>query len=129
MKKQRLLKLADLLERVPAENFTIKRWVEHEGGPFNAKAPGSCGFAGCAMGWAAHAKLFPDLRVASGYGYELAHDGKPMPSIEAAMNTFKLEIADARRLFLEEAYRSGNPRPATVARRIRAFVKSNGSIR
>lgn len=71
---EKLLQLADYLETVPPESFDLDGWVIQDERaaipptmfcgiiPITKGDPG-CGFAGCALGWAAHSGLFPGLTL------------------------------------------------------------------
>lgn len=132
MRKDRLLKLANFLETVPRKAFNLKNWQISAATKPEGDEPGDCGFAGCAIGWAAHAKLFrgftlgpfedwPYLQpkykdkgawraVAELMDLPLDHDGG-------------LSSRHAEHLFLGNNYAGGNPSPKQVAARIRKFVK------
>lgn len=58
IRADRLLKLADYLETVPRGQFVMAQFGN---GPYAKE----CGFSGCAIGWATHAKLFRGLRFTS----------------------------------------------------------------
>lgn len=119
---KRLLKLADYLETVPRKNFDM--------GFFYSETPESpCGFAGCAMGWAAHGKLFRGLRwdwEARTIKYHDVSGG-----FSTAIEIFNLSEADAYFLFDEQ--HGGRNRnydtPKIVANRIRKFVRENEKAR
>lgn len=120
---ERLLKLADFLEAVPRKNFEMGTFgtaidetapVKRFSGEFD------CGFAGCAMGWAAHGRVVKGLKYAVdsdvfSYGSHEYGDG-----FEAASVVFGVVYQDAIDLF---KYR-GPETPREVAKRIRAFVRS-----
>lgn len=130
MRVDRLLKLADFLETAPRKAFDMRNWQVKRATKPEGKKPGECGFAGCAMGWAAHTRMFRGLRIDT--------DGdlvfkKPMfdgHGFEAAAAPFEISTADARHLFDPEHYYDfakciATPAtPKNVAKRIRAFVKS-----
>ena len=63
----KLDKLADFLETVPEEAFHFETWQTQAYKPSLKIGPitlrEGCGFAGCAIGWAAHSKLFKGLEL------------------------------------------------------------------
>jgi hypothetical protein len=121
IRTDRLLKLADFLETVPRKAFDISSWVSSKATMPEGERPGDCGFAGCAMGWAAHAKLFRGLTMERGYIIDYpAYRG--FDGFEAAMTLFSIGDSEATSLFDIGGYESRNPTPKTVAKRIRKFV-------
>lgn len=56
--KQRLLKLADFLDKLPPKRFNFSSWVGHS---WEGKADLSCGTNACAMGWATTINEFREL--------------------------------------------------------------------
>lgn len=123
MNKKRLLKLADFLDTVPRRSFNMDNWVTREATGPEGDTPGECGFAGCALGWAAHGKLFAQLRL----------DGCNRPTyrrtpgsrlvarhFSAAVELFDIESSDADHLFGNWFGRAVTPHQE--ARRIREFV-------
>jgi hypothetical protein len=120
---ERLLKLADFLETIPDKSFNIRQWVTRQADKPEGDVPGECGFAGCAMGWAAHARLFDGLTIANdGIIY-----GGRYPGMYAPVHLFGLSLGHARWMFDGPGY-DNNPTPADVAHRIRAFIASNGKF-
>jgi hypothetical protein len=118
----RLLILADFLETVPRESFEIKYWVDHPATKPEGGKPGECGFAGCAIGWAAHARLFDGLTLdvdAPRYAGLWDYD--------AVSACFGINDCDAAYLFDGCSY-NWRATPKQVARRIRAFVKRNDAL-
>lgn len=66
VKIERMRELAGLLERLPAKDFTLARWYLPPQPPvtfLGVTLRSERGFVGCAMGWAAHAKLFHGLTL------------------------------------------------------------------
>lgn len=118
----RMRKLADFLETVPPEDFDLGAWQTVA--PRDAIALGplvfrkSCGFAGCAMGWAAHSKLFDGLRI--NREGDLCYRGSR--GIEAATRVLGLTERTAEFLFWESRYPDGRTDPAHVATRLRRFA-------
>lgn len=126
MEKEKLLKLAALLECVPQGSFDMWKW----GNDYRKPKPpnmekatlqqNECGFAGCAMGWAAHVGLFDGLTLiterclAPGVRYGRKTD------FDAAAELFGITYGESHRLF----YPSGkDDSPKAVAGRIREFVE------
>lgn len=133
MNKKRLLKLADLLDHIPKKSFDMSEWKKSEPTKPEGKKLGECGFAGCAMGWAAHQKLFKNLKFdffGIEYGPNPPSDGESFSNnfsgFDAAAKCMQITYQDAEYLFSIEHYRSKNPMPATVAKRIRHFVEWGG---
>jgi len=52
---ERIYKLAHFLETVSSQDFDLTIW--------GTRVRDGCGFAGCAIGWAAYAKLFSGLVI------------------------------------------------------------------
>lgn len=128
----RLEQGAALLRKVPAENFNILAWERNSAhSKFTADNVGACGFAGCAMGWFANAKLFDGLEIVkTNHRVMVKYDFKY--DYDAAVKLFDISIDAALYLFSPEAYAteagSSDPSdlrqlpPAAVARRIEQFV-------
>lgn len=128
MRKDRLLKLADFLETVPRVAFNIERWVTSGATKPEGARPGDCGFAGCAIGWAAHANLFEGLSL-----LEHSPSYHNTEGFEAVDLLFDFDDADPEDygayLFHFANYPAPhNPTPEDVAARIRQFVKTDGAI-
>src|SRR4051812_47952886 len=103
MNKKRLLKLADFLETVPREKFNLNHWVTALPTKPEGREEGECGFAGCAMGWAAHAKLFPELKFDRWNMCNIVYYGNT--GWTAPRKLFGISDASARHLFSDDAYR------------------------
>lgn len=109
---KRLLRLADYLETVPRDHFDMGTW----GGK------SSCGFSGCAMGWAVHGRLFRGLKSASYLGRRACPSFNGATGFEAAAELFDITIDQAEeKLF--GPHIKGTPKQ--VAKRIRKFVRDN----
>lgn len=69
----RMRQLADFLETVPPSKFDLSQWEVEAYVPAKTFLFGlihwkdECGFAGCAMGWAAFSELFPGLSLMKQY--------------------------------------------------------------
>ncbi len=121
---QRMYQLADFLETVPPSRFNLKHWQEEKAHPVigNFLPYDRCGFAGCAMGWAVHAKLFPGLTLA------VVPNGLMTPEIcykgatnmDAAGLVFGLK--EGSFLFHSDSY-SEPATPYKVATRLRRFAQ------
>ncbi len=146
MKKDLLLKLADLLDTVPNEQFDYTRWVCGELGKV-----GACGTAACALGWAT---MIPEtgLRVVPGcppygvglYGkpHSILHESIPfneddftaVRGIRSACAAFDIDTYTAEALFYPgnwcESVGARSPNdtayPAEVAHWIRQVVAAEG---
>lgn len=123
MNKDRLLKLAAYLETVPSGHFNMKEWVNKPATKPEGKKPGECGFSGCAVGWAAHGKLFRGLK----FEQSTLLDGKSslyptyqnLDGFDAVEKLFDISEDDAERLFGSD--RKGTPKE--VAKRIRSYIQ------
>lgn len=131
----KLLQLADFLETVPPEDFTLDCWQERAQkdptfwlGIF-PRDPG-CGFAGCAMGWAAHSGLFPEFRLAAvpstlERGHKtLAPVYRGLVAWDAVEALFGISPWIANHLFMDSSYGNynGAASPGIVGRRVRRLV-------
>lgn len=136
MRKDRLLKLAKFLETVPDTAFDLSRWQKRAPSKSEGKRPGDCGFAGCAVGWAAHQRMFRGLKLEDdGYG-EIApmYDGLEHwlavgKLFEISNGGYASSNRQAEHLFMGSEYPDGKATPKQVAKRIRAFVASNGEVK
>lgn len=130
MQKKRLLKLADFLETVPEQKFSLATWVQSMPTKPEARAEGSCGFAGCAIGWAVHAKLFRGLSFVEEEDQKYVNRGpsyKGLSDFPAVNHLFDISTNDSFSLFIDTAYPGWSATPKQVADRIRKFVET-GSI-
>ena len=116
--RERLLRLADKLEGkgpyadvgpVPVKKFDISDTLE-------GNDPNDCGFSACAVGWAIIDPWFKKRGL-------IWHG---VWSAKGAQQFFGIANPDVDYLFMPESYRPPryNPRPATVAKRIRTFVEA-----
>lgn len=88
MRKDRLLKLAEVLDQVPNENFRMEWWLTDLRGrkpsfknlerPNGENTPVTCGTAACALGWAC---FIPEFKEA-GLKFTGERDYQPRPSFE-----------------------------------------------
>jgi hypothetical protein len=121
---EKIRQLADFLETVPPEDFDLDGWVQRQQREPSSilfgliqRHPG-CGFAGCAMGWAAHSGIFPGLRLTHDqedivYGGFTGYD-----AVEALLG---IEYSHASFFFSHTMY-SVIAEPGHVARRLRRFA-------
>jgi hypothetical protein len=125
----RLRAIADLLDDVQENQFDLKAWVTQRASPPITRFFGliqtdpGCGFAGCAMGWAAHVELFPDFVFKSG---KVHYRG--LTDFHATAAVIGTNYSMAMYLFHPEHYRP-NPTTTIVATRIRRFVTKIEAIR
>lgn len=110
--KARLLKLAAYEEGVAPSKFTMPAW--------DRSSEEECGFAGCSIGWATHAKLFRGLEfsgiIAGMAGRFPTYQGES--GFQAVAKLFRITISEAERLFSGGWHMT----PKAHAERIRAFV-------
>lgn len=148
MNKERLLKLADLLEADAANpegiKFDLSFWgadAQYSGADWDTKEalqgqgvglkpgraiPVNCGTAACAVGLAAISGVFAD----EGLGYKLTCNGELSPmfdeneSWDAVYDFFGLTEEQATSLFSDASYtvKRGAEAELAVATRIRRFV-------
>lgn len=132
---ERCVALADLLETVPAERFHMQGWVTQL--PRGARkalfglieASPACGFAGCAMGWAAYEGIFPGFSATTTGGliYEVG-GRRPFENWEAARAVLGLNVNMSHYLFAADQYKV-KPTPKMVADRVRRFSNKIAAIR
>jgi len=133
MNKRRLMTLAKYLEKVPPKRFDMNRWVDGEFcGLDEEPAHDECGTTACAVGWAA---TIPSFKKA---GLKINNRLDPQSGRRknwAAVQAFFGDISEEQAMWL---FSPEDPRywclsrpketPKKVARRIVAFVKSDGKI-
>jgi hypothetical protein len=135
MNTDRLLKLADFLDKLPPERFDIYDWV---GSDFRGDVDLSCGTTACAIGWATTIPEFRQLGLslniqANCYSHRIIATpvldlggGITLHGFDAAGHLFDITREDAYYLF-DTGQVDSLPRdatPADVANRIREFVKT-----
>lgn len=123
MNKSLLLKLADFLDKIPRDRFNLREWEDSEFvdnvSPFDGSF--ECGFAGCAVGWAAHANLIPGLTLRdSTVYYTKAGDDFPHEGFRAIAFALEITSQQANELF-HPRYYTVSHNPTIVAKRIREF--------
>jgi hypothetical protein len=128
---EKMRQLADFLETVPPEEFDLSVWQLRAEQPRKTLLFGlietnpGCGFAGCAMGWAAHSTLFPGLRLT-----RIRGTARPYwePSYRGHVNwaavelLFGLTVRFSAYLFRRARYK-GHASPGQVADRLRAAAE------
>lgn len=120
----RMRKLADFLETVPPEDFDLDGWVQQlPQGPKSIffgliHRHSGCGFAGCAMGWAAHSQIFSGLRLTRD-GDDIAYRG--FTGYDAVYALFGIGENQGFFLFSDRRY-ADDAEPGHVARRLRIFA-------
>lgn len=123
IQSKRLLRLADFLDTVPRSRLRMGRWTNTC--DVNLK---TCGTVACAFGWACTIPYFRRLGLKITDGGEYLADKEPTFKGEtgyaAAEEFFQISYGAARFLFSPHAYKY-EPRPTTVANRIRRFVKDH----
>lgn len=138
----RLRALADLLGRVPEKDFDLSSWVGQEPKEAVTKFFGlvevqpACGFAGCAVGWAVHTKLFPGLVFAP----SLSDPEIMVPAMydrtgnmvargwAAVEKLFGISSSMAEYLFMSDHYKV-HATPEMVASRLRRLAAKVEAIR
>lgn len=136
----RLKALADLLDDVPEKDFDLATWVGQEPREAVTKFFGlvevapACGFAGCAVGWAIHSRLFPQL----GFTPSLSDDEILVPAMysadgemiargwDAVEKIFGISDNMAHFLFMSDRYkvRASTEMVANRLRRLAAKVEA-----
>lgn len=107
----RLLKLADFLQTLPPEKFSLFGYVQ--------ESIGGCGTVCCAIGWLP--KLFPESwRWREDGNYPI---GSSYNAFDSAMKFFGIDYPTGQQFFSWESYHP-NVHPVTVADRLREFVAS-----
>ena len=128
----RLLKLADFLETVPRDAFNMSNWQTSEPSSPEGEMPGECGFAGCAVGWAAHEKMFRHfkLQVKPGHDFPIPYYKprilrRPLRGEAAVELLFGISSNAVDDLFMPHSYARNCDGPKQVATRIREFVRDH----
>jgi len=110
---ERMYQLAHLLETVSSQDFDLTIW--------GTRVRDDCGFAGCAIGWAAYAKLFPGL-VMMGDGVRYFDKDKGIGvGYHAAVCVLGITSRTANFLFCPHYYEIPAS-PAVVAARLTRFA-------
>ncbi len=119
----RMHQFADFLETVPPEDFDLTLWVERQQRDPKSllfgliqRDPG-CGFAGCAMGWAAYSEVFPGLRLTRD-AKDVTFAGFTGYDAAAAL----LGVGDNQAFFFFAPSSYEDAEPGHVAARLRKFA-------
>lgn len=120
----KMRQLADFLETVPVKDFDLSVWVQELEQPPTTYLFGliqtdpGCGFAGCAMGWAAHSELFDGLHLE---GWLIKYKG--YTDLEATMKVFGITKRAVDYLFTTWFYKTKfETEPGHVADRLNRFA-------
>jgi hypothetical protein len=141
MNKQRLLKLAEVLENfdterknlvVPVGAFDMGTWANGLAMNGALHRRESCGTAACAMGtamlhpWFRRRGLQVGMEHGPGFGTSPYFDG--WTGFSAAEAFFGIDHYESNHLFDDSAYPRTRRGPKSVAKRIRAFVADGGLV-
>lgn len=134
---ERLLHLADFLEKLPPGRFNYHHWV---GDDWKGHQDLSCGTTACALGWAATMPEFRKLGLQLSWSPDRLN--RPLVKLEtdqtarfwespvnAAMEVFGLTSDEVGYLFTpEEGAEDYNYSPLEVAFKIRQWVKTGRMV-
>ena len=116
----RLKTLAAFLLTVPEEKFDLSVWVK-----LTRDTPSpECGFAGCAVGWAAQIPEFKALGFGLGGILESCPEFEGRHSWQAVEDFFGLRFNDCANLFTSVAYNEYHATPKEVSERITQYLKT-----
>lgn len=127
--KNRLLKLADFLRKLPSKRFNYCVWVALN---WVGKLDVSCDTTACALGWATAMPEFRRLglylnrtRQVSLRGYRVVDRRAIQPSVYAAAKLFGISVNQAMYLFVPDCNELGFRASAKdVAKHIERFARS-----
>jgi len=128
MNKERLQRLAVLLDTVNPKLFDILSWAQHigdDGTNFHDSDSPNCRTAACAVGWATSDPWFREqgLVLRRIYSHWTPSFGDGLTAAEAVKCFFDIKDIDLSLLFLSHTYEAGlETTPAMVAERIRKFT-------
>ncbi len=131
---ERCYALADLLDKVPDETFDLRSWVlwmpkDRQTRLFGLiETSPACGFAGCAMGWAAHARIFPGFYLHNGNILYNPEGRTPSACWRAVSAVMGINLHIALYLFAAIKYKT-HATPTMVADRLRRFARKIEAIR
>ena len=136
MNRERLQRLAELLDNVNPRLFDMDHWARHvgrDGTDFHDSDKIECRTAACAVGWAASDPWFREQGLTLKKGFHSHdHDGYYWsPAFADFLNAgaveafFDLEYDEANHLFIGSEYNKNEVvTPAIVAARIREFISA-----
>lgn len=134
--RNRLLKLASILDTVPRKKFNLEYWISNQSDEQPTTGTvNECGTAGCAIGWAMSDRGFRKAGLKptiDDIGFFVRKHFITIPYYKGAKNFeavalfFGIEENQAEHLFLDWYYpEQGNKTtPKQVAKKIRKFVKN-----
>jgi hypothetical protein len=127
------LKLADFLDNLSPAKFDLS-CIVHVDDRNNqqltksyAFKEGACGSVGCAIGWCP--VVFPRSCKYHKNMYVVSKEDQSIMDFEFAIEHFGISMAQAKYLFMPDAYHRSKRGPKSVASRIRNFVKNNGNVK
>lgn len=125
MEVNKLVQIAKLLDSVPVKEFNLGIWGKE--GDVCATEENECGFAGCAIGWVAHSKMFEGFTLKEVDHFLLGSSLQPaygrLRGTDAVGALLGLTGKQVVHLFMPDSYPSEErTRPSTVAKRIRKTV-------
>jgi hypothetical protein len=127
MNRELLLIGATFLESIPPQTpFNLMHWQTRRGLKFNGSF--DCGFAGCAIGWMAHAKIFPRFEITGTGTPQYENKEGTLWGWDAVTELFDIQKPDAKWLFGIEAYEPANRSPAMVAERMRVLANTEDEV-
>lgn len=117
----KLRELANFLREVPPSQFDLREWEVRQEVPAKTiffgliETQPACGFAGCAMGWAAHSEKF-GMYIDDG---DIVYNGDI--GWKAVCQVFGITELVAMHLFSESRY-AGTATPGEVASRVNKYA-------
>lgn len=129
----RLRAIADLMDTIQPKRFNLNSWVTELPQPAKKflglfQIEPECGFAGCAMGWAAHERLFANFTVKDHYPVYFDAHNKKHTLWDAVTVLLGISSSMAIYLFGENQYKLFAT-PDMVSVRIRKFISKIEAIR
>lgn len=116
----RLEKLAQVLDKVPAKNFNMGAWIRDKiEGSFTKKKILECGTRACALGWACTIREFRDDGLKMNYFMEPKFGDKY--GEDAGAEFFGIPYKIANHIFMP-VKRSSNNDPKVLAAEIRELI-------
>ena len=123
MNAERLLKVCEVLSKVPAKKFNLATWIDRDPDTCGRR---TCGTVACAIGWAAQDPWFKKrgLRL-NKYDEPVVHgfDNMGESPLDDISAFFDIEVSDVHYLFLSPYYRYFDKTTKyEVIERIKKFV-------